>query len=137
MWFLLFFFFKQKTAYEMRISDWSSDVCSSDLFGDAVAHVHVRNADHALEGRHQRPVAQREFRLGKLDAGGRQRGARRTEVDGRDCAARRALLVATELLARILQANARQFGGQFLPLASQQTRGRAALDYLTGPDATL
>src|SRR3546814_2725016 len=29
--FILFFFFKQKTAYEMRISDWSSDVCSSDL----------------------------------------------------------------------------------------------------------
>src|SRR3546814_13710398 len=28
---VLFFFFKQKTAYEMRISDWSSDVCSSDL----------------------------------------------------------------------------------------------------------
>src|SRR3546814_4670871 len=28
-----FFFFKQKTAYEMRISDWSSDVCSSDLGG--------------------------------------------------------------------------------------------------------
>src|SRR3546814_1158096 len=33
-----FFFFKQKTAYEMRISDWSSDVCSSDLQpGAAVA----------------------------------------------------------------------------------------------------
>src|SRR3546814_10834048 len=38
------FFFKQKTAYEMRISDWSSDVCSSDLFlesagpGDVVEH---------------------------------------------------------------------------------------------------
>src|SRR3546814_17861997 len=30
---LIFFFFKQKTAYEMRISDWSSDVCSSDLHG--------------------------------------------------------------------------------------------------------
>src|SRR3546814_15665855 len=30
--FYLFVFFKQKTAYEMRISDWSSDVCSSDLF---------------------------------------------------------------------------------------------------------
>src|SRR3546814_4904832 len=29
---MLFFFFKQKTAYEMRISDWSSDVCSSDLY---------------------------------------------------------------------------------------------------------
>src|SRR3546814_2044095 len=31
LWFVFFFFFKQKTAYEMRISDWSSDVCSSDL----------------------------------------------------------------------------------------------------------
>src|SRR3546814_504924 len=31
MYMSLFFFFKQKTAYEMRISDWSSDVCSSDL----------------------------------------------------------------------------------------------------------
>src|SRR3546814_10792125 len=30
---VMFFFFKQKTAYEMRISDWSSDVCSSDLCG--------------------------------------------------------------------------------------------------------
>src|SRR3546814_1858857 len=33
---MIFFFFKQKTAYEMRISDWSSDVCSSDL-----SHVHL------------------------------------------------------------------------------------------------
>src|SRR3546814_5430509 len=32
--FIWFFFFKQKTAYEMRISDWSSDVCSSDLEAD-------------------------------------------------------------------------------------------------------
>src|SRR3546814_20327773 len=33
------FFFKQKTAYEMRISDWSSDVCSSDLVRDgAITH---------------------------------------------------------------------------------------------------
>src|SRR3546814_7714892 len=31
MFFVLFFFFKQKTAYELRISDWSSDVCSSDV----------------------------------------------------------------------------------------------------------
>src|SRR3546814_18333577 len=42
---LCFFFFKQKTAYEMRISDWSSDVCSSDLpAGDRVDDGH---ADHA------------------------------------------------------------------------------------------
>src|SRR3546814_3728603 len=33
------FFFKQKTAYEMRISDWSSDVCSSDLSRDEIAEV--------------------------------------------------------------------------------------------------
>src|SRR3546814_3059147 len=33
---LFFFFFKQKTAYEMRISDWSSGVCSSDLPGGGV-----------------------------------------------------------------------------------------------------
>src|SRR3546814_15334801 len=33
MFILCFFFFKQKTAYERRISDWSSDVCSSDLIG--------------------------------------------------------------------------------------------------------
>src|SRR3546814_4801277 len=33
----ILFFFKQKTAYEMRISDWSSDVCSSDLIGEAIA----------------------------------------------------------------------------------------------------
>src|SRR3546814_6801728 len=32
---VLFFVFKQKTAYEMRISDWSSDVCSSDLLAAA------------------------------------------------------------------------------------------------------
>src|SRR3546814_17908043 len=40
--FLVFFFFKQKTAYEMRISDWSSDVCSSDLtaLADAI-EVHL------------------------------------------------------------------------------------------------
>src|SRR3546814_14514434 len=35
-----FFFFKQKTAYEMRISDWSSDVCSSDLDRRAADGVH-------------------------------------------------------------------------------------------------
>src|SRR3546814_1960855 len=32
----MFFFFRQKTAYEMRISDWSSDVCSSDLKAEQV-----------------------------------------------------------------------------------------------------
>src|SRR3546814_4647665 len=36
-----FFFFKQKTAYEMRISDWSSDVCSSDLDQAQVQRLHA------------------------------------------------------------------------------------------------
>src|SRR3546814_5924521 len=45
LYFSCFFFFKQKTAYEMRISDWSSDVCSSDL--------HVASVD-------QNPVGSRK-----------------------------------------------------------------------------
>src|SRR3546814_4402970 len=39
--YVFFFFFKQKTAYEMRISDWSSDVCSSDLLGVALLEAAV------------------------------------------------------------------------------------------------
>src|SRR3546814_10568096 len=38
-----FFFFKQKTAYEVRISDWSSDVCSSDLISAAA----IRSTSHS------------------------------------------------------------------------------------------
>src|SRR3546814_16554392 len=38
---ILFFFFKQKTAYEMRISDWSSDVCSSDLSQQQFPSAHI------------------------------------------------------------------------------------------------
>src|SRR3546814_7768126 len=43
--FLFFFVFKQKTAYEMRISDWSSDVCSSDL---GVREIRIREASGAF-----------------------------------------------------------------------------------------
>src|SRR3546814_17637706 len=46
-----FFFFKQKTAYEMRISDWSSDVCSSDLL---CRHRRRRGADRARIDRARR-----------------------------------------------------------------------------------
>src|SRR3546814_1632735 len=41
---VFFFFFKQKTAYEMRISDWSSDVCSSDLVA-----IHRRRARRSVD----------------------------------------------------------------------------------------
>src|SRR3546814_2678642 len=52
---LYFFFFKQKTAYEMRISDWSSDVCSSDLptreiLPHAEALIEATGADFRIGG---------------------------------------------------------------------------------------
>src|SRR3546814_7996072 len=75
-----FFFFKQKTAYEMRISDWSSDVCSSDLdeqvdvcpAGDlghdaAVGRVEV---DLAADDRGEHRGATFDDRRGGLVAGG-------------------------------------------------------------------
>src|SRR3546814_1039134 len=46
---VLFCFFKQKTAYEMRISDWSSDVCSSDLM---YCYVHSASCAPAVSARH-------------------------------------------------------------------------------------
>src|SRR3546814_4001676 len=46
------FFFKQKTAYEMRISDWSSDVCSSDLSRDAcpLGRIEANSKNHDILG---------------------------------------------------------------------------------------
>src|SRR3546814_7342033 len=44
----IFFFFKQKTAYEMRISDWSSDVCSSDLILSSVGTTRTSRGAGAL-----------------------------------------------------------------------------------------
>src|SRR3546814_2716170 len=47
-----FFFFKQKTAYEMRISDWSSDVCSSDLGDEAAGELGaliVQSPNHVVD----------------------------------------------------------------------------------------
>src|SRR3546814_17370050 len=88
----MFFFFKQKTAYDVRISDWSSDVCSSDLFG-VVAGIAVgsdeqiadlRRTVAAGHARVQRPCrgrlpAQRSFRrnVEELALCGNARKARR------------------------------------------------------------
>src|SRR3546814_1878704 len=47
--FSFFFFFKQKTAYEMRISDWSSDVCSSDLFAPVMRSHEGNRPDDNLQ----------------------------------------------------------------------------------------
>src|SRR3546814_2945324 len=64
-----FFFFKQKTAYEMRISDWSSDVCSSDLRDRPASAGRLRPRD---QGHEPRP-ARRAGRVLQLD-GPRHRG---------------------------------------------------------------
>src|SRR3546814_10063805 len=45
----VFFFFKQKTAYEMRISDWSSDVCSSDLIGFTTNPTYGRSSPYCSD----------------------------------------------------------------------------------------
>src|SRR3546814_19243117 len=50
----MFFFFKQKTAYEMRISDWSSDVCSSDLSASACCGRSTLTPTQAGLSRHDR-----------------------------------------------------------------------------------
>src|SRR3546814_9306317 len=70
---LVFFFFKQKTAYEMRISDWSSDVCSSDLKSHGFAALADRG-DHA--GNHHlgfatavAPLREHPFEFAQIDAG--------------------------------------------------------------------
>src|SRR3546814_5834858 len=67
---VFFFFFKQKTAYEMRITDWSSDVCSSDL--------HARLPHGAAEGlrrRRLRVLHQLREPQGPPPAGDSQGGA--------------------------------------------------------------
>src|SRR3546814_5351619 len=73
-----FFVFKQKTAYEMRISDWSSDVCSSDLQplaqeGAQLVGAHRPARFHAITGSGNLP----EPRIGQCDdAGFEHRGMR-------------------------------------------------------------
>src|SRR3546814_17058363 len=88
----LFFFFKQKTAYEVRISDWSSDVCSSDLDRLSPPPRHPRGAEHRSGARHARDGARREVRArlprrgaealpgGEVDPLGDQRLSRRSET---------------------------------------------------------
>src|SRR3546814_17504568 len=74
---LVFFFFKQKTAYELRISDWSSDVCSSDLLdrrgrGGAGQSAQCRGVARADAGGARRAAeGGRHFAGGGAGAGGR------------------------------------------------------------------
>src|SRR3546814_1087629 len=81
---MYFFFFKQKTAYELRISDWSSDVCSSDLALRLVEADDVLGEDPVHEERlatglgvdpHHRVLDSREPRRELLDQLGGHRHA--------------------------------------------------------------
>src|SRR3546814_4415427 len=77
--YLIFFFFKQKTAYEMRISDWSSDVCSSDL---------IKGTDHDAGGgsaddAERRYAVQPREREGRFSASGGRRDPRQRDGDRR------------------------------------------------------
>src|SRR3546814_3536620 len=77
------FFFKQKTAYEMRISDWSSDVCSSDLEGlwpDAMAKLPASGVGKrqlpAVGQKHSRSASRRNALLSATSTGGPAPGQR-------------------------------------------------------------
>src|SRR3546814_10116618 len=83
-----FFFFKQKTAYEMRISDWSSDVCSSDL-GPSRHTVPAtswcrggRDRRHPPRARSRRPLFQR---VDEADEVTRQGGRSEERRVGKEC----------------------------------------------------
>src|SRR3546814_2503810 len=100
-----FFFFKQKTAYEMRISDWSSDVCSSDL----------------SNGGFRAPVARADRGGGKNDVDDEAslRGVRRAVVAGeRRCGARGA--------RRLRRSFSQHLSSRGIGAAGDRRRDRAA-----------
>src|SRR3546814_7811864 len=84
------FFFKQKTAYEMRISDWSSDVCSSDLtsparlaFGDSTASTSSDGPMFTRPRNKEATAASNSSRPAIKDAGGKDRSEERRV--GKEC----------------------------------------------------
>src|SRR3546814_3256360 len=78
--FVCFFFFKQKTAYEMRISDWSSDVCSSDLELRSDPHLDRKpRADSLMVLRRDQEAG--DDQLSNLQAGARSEERR----GGKEC----------------------------------------------------
>src|SRR3546814_6054322 len=130
----VFFFFKQKTAYEMRISDWSSDVCSSDLSaGGKIEIDHLAGSRRAarhpgrdvreLLGQHNGGVAsaaardQRAERLGEVAPPGKE-----VVVDLQQVA-RRSHDEPPRLVGRI----ARRIGIGFVLVANLVERGSIAI----------
>src|SRR3546814_5153790 len=75
---MCFFFFKQKTAYEVRISDWSSDVCSSDLSRIDVQDGALLRRERAAGGQPRRAARRPHGRPG-------QGGPRQGEIGRASC----------------------------------------------------
>src|SRR3546814_7658382 len=86
----IFVFFKQKTAYEMRISDWSSDVCSSDLGTHLtpVEFLGVVEPGHALDPAHHRQLLANCFAQGAALMKGRTFEEALAKADGDPALAR-------------------------------------------------
>src|SRR3546814_5967364 len=98
---MIVFFCKQKTAYEMRISDWSSDVCSSDLIGGELKtrkHLHGRGHFHKAGSTGGAPFAglpslvepqpgrrQHETRVDAVIAGGNTLARSEERRVGKEC----------------------------------------------------
>src|SRR3546814_3014413 len=126
----MIFFFKQKTAYEMRISDWSTDVCSSDLVR-AVDVQHSRwdcHLERDAQGRAAIRLGLRLVRGFNIEAGHRIVQARLQEAFVNiDDLSRRAALDAREL-ERLAGADALQALAGHRFQARWQTRGHARLD---------
>src|SRR3546814_17585114 len=119
----LLFFFKQKTAYEMRISDWSSDVCSSDLAAQ-LAHRHVTRFLLDLAG--ENAVARR---LRRVLAPGNVTGEPCLDVvDGEIC---QPLVALAECLDLLLLRPARE-GAQLLALVDQASGNHTPIGGLEG-----
>src|SRR3546814_1504952 len=79
------FFFKQKTAYEMRISDWSSDVCSSDLLNhgaDQIVHGAAGFRENRFSGLHDDRLHEFQFLAGSDEGNHHFRNRRYPGFDG-------------------------------------------------------
>src|SRR3546814_1692128 len=136
---LCFFFFKQKTAYEMRISDWSSDVCSSDLelhghghdHGEQEAHDERRHQDRIGENgaallfrQHLVALALAKLLFRPLDAVWRRAEAAEQRVDGqRHCAQHSDLAQGIEA-AEIAQHDTDDVGPAAFPIGARSEERR-------------
>src|SRR3546814_2723243 len=84
----IFFFFKQKTAYEMRISDWSSDVCSSDLRRCSILRERASGRRKAVAGKDRAALLRNEEGAERSRFGMARRDEQRDRVTDRRMAGR-------------------------------------------------